>query len=137
MKLPHIDWDRFFTRAWSALGSLPQIQFRVVVLAILDFITMALAWKLAFTEGASDDAVFNAWLVFLAGLHGVNLTAFAVKRSTFKPGSPDAGGPPGQTFQPPPQPPAPIIVAPAGPTVTTTTQSGVSTTPITAPGVGQ
>jgi hypothetical protein len=115
---------RLFQAIDDVLGTLPTLQFRVVQLAGLDFLTFGWAVFLGIRPPSTvAEGVFNSWLLFLAALHGVNLSAYLGKRLTFKPGAPDAGGPSSD----PPDEPLPI-------TSTVTTDQATVTTKVTKRG---
>lgn len=106
------DRRHFLTRFYDAVGDLPSVQFRVLWLTALDAGTLTWGIVLCFSKNSKDSVpVFNAWLYFLAALHGVAVTGYGVKRFSAWQPKEDAGAPP----------PAPLT------TTTTTAEKVVST----------
>jgi len=71
------------------LANLPAVSTKVVLLAVLDFLTLGLISYMCVFKDTSDGVpLINAWLFFLAGIHGVNAATFgmAVKSPTTTPG---------------------------------------------------
>lgn len=105
----------------EALGTLPPVPFKVVQLATLDLLTFGWAVTMSFVKDSADGVpIFNAWLYFLASLHGINLGAFITAKvrgpGANAPMAPDTAEYP--VMAPPPPPPPHAV------TVTTTVPTG-------------
>lgn len=92
MKLPRFlnpaawNWDSLFLR----LQNLPVVNVRALALISLDYLTIVWGWYLSYATGKNgDQGVFNAWLIFLAGMHGFGAWSYKVKRSTSHDGNAD------------------------------------------------
>jgi hypothetical protein len=73
------NWDAIFAR----LQNLPTLNVRALALIVLDYATLAWGWTLSYqTDNHGDQGVFNAWLLFLAGMHGFGAWSYQVKRQT-------------------------------------------------------
>lgn len=78
--------------SWPFLTGMPPVNFRVVTLTLLDFLTLAMIWHIAeiivhHTEKAAPvdpliEILIGIWLSFLAGMHGFALKAYGTKRNT-------------------------------------------------------
>lgn len=100
---------RVLDRLEHELADLPQVAFKVVHLAAMDVATLAWGIVVCFTHDSHDTVpIFNAWLIYLAALHGVNLYAF--RTATQSPTTTASG----QEIIPtaPPNPPSPPPAAP-------------------------
>lgn len=125
------DW---LSRWYTALGTLPVVQFRAAVVTVLDFLTFGLLAAVLLVDmlanrKISETAVtiFQGWLFLLAGLHGFNLGSYGIKRGTWRPGAPDGGGPGSNdsgTFPVVPPPQVTTVVTDKDKTTTTTAPVG-------------
>lgn len=104
--------------AQAQLATLPTVPFKVVQLAVLDALTLGWGVTMSFVKDSADGVpIFNAWLYFLASLHGINLGAFI----TAKVKGPGANAPlPPETGEYPVPPPPPSVAGPVAVTQTTT-----------------
>lgn len=117
---------KFLEWANKQLAKLPTVPFKVVQLAVLDALTLGWGVTMSFVKDSADGVpTFNAWLYFLASLHGINLGAFItakVKGATNAPLPPDTP----EDAVPAAAPVAAVPVAVTQTTTSTTVTPGVS-----------
>lgn len=87
-------WLWMLNPRWPILSGLPSIQFRVVAVTVLDFLTLWWGWHIsetmhvamaanpAYRPDAMILAIYGSWLGLLAGLHGFTLKGYMTKRQT-------------------------------------------------------